>query len=127
MDLIRNILLAFEASEEVRISPKTILVGDTDADTIRFHIELLKEAGFIDHHIVQPKTRDGTVFMTRIDMGMRLTMDGYDFLESIKDATVWERTKAGAKSVGNASVSLIWEIARGYGRQLVKEKLGIEI
>jgi len=127
MDLIRNILLAFENSASQRISLKSLSIEGASEHEIDFHVQLLKEAGFIDHHIVRPESRTGIKFLASFDTGMRLTMNGYDFLESIRDKDVWERTKAGAKTVGNASLGFIWEIAKGFGKQLVKDKLGIEI
>ena len=127
MDLIREILLTFESSQTNRLARKSIVIENYSTDVVNFHIELLKEAGFIDHQIVQPQARDGTPFLARFDMGMRLTMNGYDFLESIKDREVWARTKAGALKIGNAGLGVVWDLAKAYGKQVIKERLGIEL
>lgn len=127
MDVIRDILLTLESSDTARIGRKRIELEGVDPAIIDFHIELLKEAGFVDHQIVQPQYGSGYESRIRFDAGMRLTMDGYDFLESIKDVEVWEQTKVGIRKVGNAGLAVVWEIAKAYGKQVIKERLGLDI
>lgn len=57
----------------------------------------------------------------------RLTWNGHEFLDTIRDAEVWKRTKAGAEKAGNASVSFLWELAKAYGKNLASERLGITL
>jgi fructose-specific phosphotransferase system IIC component len=38
---------------------------------------------------------------------------------------VWRRTKAGAEKIGGVGLSLIVEMAKAYGKQVITEKLGV--
>ena len=55
----------------------------------------------------------------------RLTYRGHEFLDTIRDEEVWRRTKAGVTKMGGASIELLWEIGKAYGKQVAQEKLGI--
>ena len=57
----------------------------------------------------------------------RLTYKGHEFLDTIRDGEVWELTKNGAEKVGSASLSLMLELGKAYGKQVLKERLGIEL
>ena len=57
----------------------------------------------------------------------RLTYQGHEFLDTIRDGEVWRRTKAGAEKIGGASIGFIWELAKAYGKQLVTERLGFSL
>lgn len=127
MDLIREIMLAFENSSESRLRQNSIVIENYSPSVVNFHIELLKDAGFINHLVIQPEARDGTLALSRIDKGMRLTNNGYEFLESIRDRDIWAKVKDGAGNVGNASLEMIWGLAKAYGRQVIADKLGINL
>jgi hypothetical protein len=42
----------------------------------------------------------------------RLTWEGHEFLDDIRDPEIWRKTKDRAKSVAGAGLSLLWEIAK---------------
>jgi hypothetical protein len=58
---------------------------------------------------------------------VRLTSKGYDFLDSIRDPDIWQKTRDGAQKVGRMSVEFLWGIAKEFGKQKIKEKLGIDV
>lgn len=71
------------------------------------HLELLIDADIVRHAEV---TRDKTGQFSFWDFrGIHLTMQGHDFLDALRDATIWNRIKAMA--VKN-SVHLSWEFIR---------------
>jgi hypothetical protein len=51
----------------------------------------------------------------------------HDFLDNIRDPTVWERTKEGAKSLGGASWDVLIGLAKAYVKAEAKKRLGIEL
>ncbi len=50
-----------------------------------------------------------------------------NFLNSIRDPEVWKLTREGAAKVGGVGIEFLWEIAKAYGKQQIKEKLGLEL
>ncbi|WP_025992919.1 DUF2513 domain-containing protein [Pseudomonas viridiflava] len=118
-DLVREILLAVEAYNE----PDGLIVlkiNDRSAEEISYHVRLLDEAGLvaaldtggIGHFRWQPR---------------RLTYKGHEFLDTVRDEEIWRRTKAGAEKAGGVGLGLLLEIGKAYGKQVFKEKLGIEL
>jgi len=57
----------------------------------------------------------------------RLTYRGHEFLDTVRDGEVWELTKTGAEKVGGASLTLIFELGKAYCKQVLKDRLGIEL
>ena len=88
MDLVREILIAVERSED----------GDLNFDAlgherqkVYLHIELMKEHGLVDAVIVRGD--DGPeheIFLCKIE---RLTWDGHDFLDKARNQSIWEQAK----------------------------------
>nr|WP_272874714.1 DUF2513 domain-containing protein [Roseomonas haemaphysalidis] len=124
MDLVRSMLLAIEASEPyadvMRMDIDGLLPEDDEQNTeyLRryYHAELLVDAGFIKG--------DATVGEYLVQS---ITWQGYEFLDAVRDPEIWKKTKAGVKSVGTASVAIIWEIAKGYAKQAAQTKLGLPL
>lgn len=118
MDLVREILLAIEAEpENLRRGLK--IEGREDA-IVWGHIELLKQAGYLDEPF-----RD-FLGKRRLSMGIALTWQGHEFLESIRDGEIWKKTKSGAASVGSWSITLLGELAKGAIRQKAID-LGLQL
>ena len=70
------------------------------AKNIREHIDLLKES----HIIVDVKTDT-----ENINFGLRLTMEGHDLLDSIRDKAIWNKVVSMAQEAG---VALSWEVIK---------------
>ncbi|HEV2512451.1 DUF2513 domain-containing protein [Bosea sp. (in: a-proteobacteria)] len=127
MDLVREILLSFENVEAARVSKKSIVVDGYKKEEIDFHIELLVEAGLLNHHIAKPETTSGRPFLMRFDMGIRPTMIGYDFADSVRDPEVWSKTKKGAERAGGFTIDLLKDLAKGLIKKKIEEHTGIQI
>jgi hypothetical protein len=69
------------------------------------HIELLKEAGFVDAHRI---SHNDNVKGWEIE---RLTFAGYEYLETIRSAKVWRNVKERMKAVGGATLDVIKAVA----------------
>ena len=119
-DLVREILLAIEAHDQPPLGWMTLKLDGHAPELVSYHVMLLHEAGFIlgeklgglNHFKWEPK---------------RLTYQGHEFLDTVRDGEVWELTKTGAEKVGSASLSLMLELGKAYGKQVLKERLGIEL
>lgn len=79
---------------------------------------VLKEAGFIDSSMDFP---DGLVdiYVSRITYG------SYQFLESIRPETVWNKTKNVGLKIGSFSINTASQIAVGVLTSLINALLGL--
>jgi hypothetical protein len=57
----------------------------------------------------------------------RLSMDGHDFLDSIRDPNVWSKTKNGALAAGGFTVDLLFDLAKGFIRKQIEDGTGIKL
>jgi hypothetical protein len=60
-------------------------------------------------------------------LNLELTWAGQDFLESIRDPTVWENTKQGAKKLGGVSLDIFIGIAKAYLKAEAKKRLSLDL
>ena len=119
-DLVREILLAVEASEEDPLGWIQVDLEGREALEISYHVMLLHEAGLIVGQDLS--TYDGLEWLPK-----RLTYKGHEFLDTVRDGEVWRRTKAGAEKAGVAGLGVLLELGKAYGKEVLKEKLGIEL
>lgn len=122
LNLIRNILLETEAAPS-----DTLTVYDiadkyhVDPDLVAYQLDLLAEAGFL-------KVRGLTIAWTpdtrkyddeRIN---RLTLEGHNYLDAIRNDTVWQNTLAELRNIG---VSVSFEIVKEIASNYLKRMLGL--
>ena len=105
IDLVRAILFAIEKGVEPCSGGELDLPYYSDAQ-ITEHIELLLEAGFITCSVFRPLA--GSPEFHRL----RLTWQGHEFLDAVRDPKIWKNTKAAAKKVGTESLSFLGDIAK---------------
>jgi hypothetical protein len=122
MDLIREILLAIERLDTGADDDLDVVVDGVDPRVVNAHLRLLDEAGFINAHEIPDDTEEFSHFVPT-----RLTWSGHEFLDAVRDPEVWRRTKAGAAKAGGAGVEFMWELAKAYGKQLLKERIGVDL
>ena len=118
MDLIRTILLKVEADETLSGSFQAVnaatfgITDHTDTEVI-YHVVMLVEAGFLVGNIKLANV--GQIVISK------LTWNGHEFLDDIRDPEIWRKTKERAKSVASVGLGFLWEIAKAE----VKTKLGL--
>ena len=117
-ELIREILLEVEATEDP-LSLKTLNLPDHTDEEISYHICLLAEAGFLMAH-------DLTTLNGYNWCATRLTYEGHEFLDTIRDNKIWRKTKEIAKTAGISSINALFEIGKGFVKQKLIE-LGVHI
>lgn len=120
MDLVRLILLRVEEQDPNSSSYESIAIDGYSAGEIREHVKLLKNAGMVDdvHHDM-----DGHVWIRSI------TWDGYDYLDKVRDNSVWKKTKDVIKEKGlplifdtikTIASALITATAEGVANSIIK-------
>ena len=87
MELVRNILLKIE--EEYRSSSIINLrIDGYDMETVAYHCRILNDAGLVSDY--EGKYASNELYMFWVGP---LTWDGNDFLDKIRDNSVWHKTK----------------------------------
>ena len=110
-DLVREILLQTEASRTA-MGFVNLHIPDHVDEEVSYHVELLTEAGFIEAYDLT--TNDGYEWRPK-----RLTYEGHEFLDTVRDPEIWKTTKETAKKAGVASLKALFEI----GKSIAKQKL----
>jgi hypothetical protein len=137
LDLYREILLAVEelhtpgegairidrddgwkmvdqSQEDLRLSPPPGLEG-VELPVVLRHVELLSEAGLLKI------PSEGAARVGRSKQLHRITVygithEGHDFLDNVRDDTVWNRTK---EKTGQASLEIVKAVAEGVVKSMV--------
>lgn len=128
MDFIRDLLLRIEAGQtsfgpqvEAPAGPETAEQAwgaFEDADSkLQEHIKLLSERRLIDE----------VVFLDEQILVGRLTWDGQDFVNTIRDPEIWSRTKSGALAAGGWTADLLKDLAKGFIRKKLEETTGVKL
>ncbi|MBG1233984.1 DUF2513 domain-containing protein [Aestuariivirga litoralis] len=114
MDLIRDLLLEIEKNDDGSGHVVKVEAPGHARTEVVEHLFMLAEAGMID--VLDASSHDG-----RDVMVMRMTWNGHEFLDTIRDPAIWRNTKDRAKSVASVGIGFIWEIAKAE----MKKQLGL--
>lgn len=117
MDVIRHILLKVEALTPGNVPVSELTTPDWDEPVIAYHVELLTEAGLLDARIIRTMGRQIGRFHIN-----RLTWDGSEFLDAIRDDTIWNTTK---KRVAATAGTVTIEVLKAVAVSIAKSTLGL--
>ena len=116
-ELIREILLCVEEQDRTH-DPKCVYAARPNE--LLYHEKLLIEAELIED-LRETSNAFGALPVPGVPTA-RLTWQGHDFLDAIRDDAVWNRTKDQAtKSGGAITLAVLTQLASHY----LKEKLGM--
>lgn len=93
-ELIRKILLKVEENNGKVLHYKTY-TSPQEA----YHCDIMIQAGLLDGKLLDKKPNGTSWVLNRIVQVYDLTWDGHNFLDSIREETVWKKSKR--KSVTN--------------------------
>ena len=85
-----------------------------------YHVQLLAEAGFIEAQNLSSHQ----IYDWR---ATRLTFQGHEFLDTVRDPEIWRQTKEGASKIAGAGIELLFVLGKAYAKKLLQEKLGIHL
>jgi len=124
MDLVRDFLLKIANADEPPNFSDLILdreEGSREHEVAVYNMRMLiDDVGLVTG--VNVASHDGYDWIE-----LELTWSGNDFLDNIRDQTVWEKTKQGAQKLGGASWDVVIELAKGYLKAEAKKRLGVEL
>jgi hypothetical protein len=117
MDLVRKLLLLIEEEGHDRNGwiEEIAVEGYTDLQVSQ-HIWLLGNGGFIE---IIDLSAEETCYRPRC-----LTWRGTEFVETVRDRDIWDRTKSIAGRVGTGSLSMLMEIATKVAQEKLTAALG---
>lgn len=113
LDLLRNILIAIEESENFpqafdNIAHLSKALNYTDLNTISYHISLLADCNYIEY------IKFETIGPSYVDYAIiRLTSQGHDFLDNIRNDTVWNKTQEELQKYGEGAALEIVKLIAG--------------
>lgn len=117
LDLIRSILLEIERSNDLKTSCTSIAEAlNHDVFEISHHVNLLLDAGYL---IATPFKALGYKYNEYCIK--RITNQGYDYLDSVRDEKVYSATKKALKGVAGFSLEIVKETASS----VIKSFIGI--
>ncbi len=119
INVFRDIMIYLEdnLSYDKRIINSTeIKVKNYSPDEIAYHIEMIVDYEFIKYTEMSVPSDRYRLFFIR-----RLTASGHEFLESVKNDTVWKKMQEGASFVGVEIIKSSIPILLAYA----KTQLGI--
>lgn len=105
-ELVRRILLALE-SQDGRLMPDQI--AGYDAAAVCYHMEIMRQAGLIEANSVAGAC-----------VALSLTWNGHEFLDSIRQDTVWNKVKVRAREAG---VGLTADVVVALAKKVVEALL----
>ena len=114
-DLIREILLRVE-----QVDPEEPYIFRWEIDgysepVVLEHVKLLIDAGYVEGNYEL-----STAYHVMGTIVSRLTMKGHDFLDTMRDDTVWNRTKSKIqKATGTTSLEIVKEVAASIARTMI--------
>lgn len=110
MDLVRHLLLNIEEEMTEDHGFDWTEFGDEDYEPrVCYDLVLMHEAGLI-HAAVQDMGSRGGLYAS-IAAPQRLTWDGHEYLDTIRDEAVWRKTKQAVQAAGGFSLKVLAGIA----------------
>lgn len=121
-DCVRDVLLYVEenANYNVRISTNSIKLKDYSIEEIVYTIEKLSEADFLNVTSVSTMGRQTPGYVVK-----SITYKGHEFLDNIKDNSVWSDTKKQLSKFSSTSLSIISSVAAQVLSAKIKLHLGL--
>lgn len=117
LELIRNILLNIESSSKNRIYISDLTDDEGMAPIISLHIELLLDCNYLEATPIKTMGCHYQQFIIH-----RMTSQGYDYLDNIRDEKVWQKTKS---QIGKVSSSVSLEVIKTVSSKIILGMLGI--
>lgn len=116
-DTIRTILLKLEAAQTAHTALTLDQVDGIAPQEVGYHMMLLKEAGLIEANILKSSTGDGGIATA---LARRLTFAGHEFLDQIRDPSLWGKIKSTVKEKG---LDLTFDAIKAAAAALIKTAL----
>lgn len=112
LDLLRNLMIYLEDNlkPNTPIQSTNILLyeGDDEYNIMSEHITMLLDMGYIECN--KPIYPQGFKICSII----RITSNGYDFLDALRNDTTWNHVKAKASSLPGLTIGILLDLGKEY-------------
>ncbi|TQS71141.1 DUF2513 domain-containing protein [Ornithinibacillus gellani] len=113
LELVRNLLLLIEENDDCN---ELDIPQEWNQKVIFYHLKILDQAGFVNNNT---KTAGNKIFFLHAS----LTWKGHEFLDSIRNNHIWNKTKKGIKEKGLELGNVPLEIIKEYAKLQLKKFL----
>ena len=117
--LIREILLRVEQVTDAQGKPDLDIAGYTEQAT-HYNLDLSLKAGLVEGTGKWLQGRQNYIWAVH-----GLTWEGHDFLDSVRDKSVWQKAQRRAENAGLQAAQLTVDILKELGKAVIKESLGL--
>lgn len=121
LDLLRKILLAIENADEFYyyngIPHLASDIGCSSLELVSFHVSLLVDNDYIEVLDISCCGINYDDYMIK-----RLTADGCDYLDNIRNDTIWNKTK---EVISNAGGTCALDIVKSIAGKIILNQAGI--
>lgn len=111
-DYLRELLFVLEGEKDWRVHLTSVIAPKDTDEKKAYHVMLLCDAGYMT-------TVSGHIY--------RMTSSGHDYLDAIRDDTVWAKIKDVTASVGGVTLGVMKELAVAYLKQEITKKSGLQL
>lgn len=116
MELVRKLLITIEESNG---HEALTLPSDIDKVEVAYHLEIMDQAGFVKNNTKWAGNKPYWIIAS-------LTWDGHEFLDSVRNESIWNKTKEGIKMKGLELGSIPLEVIKDYATLQIKSLFGLE-
>jgi Hypothetical protein (DUF2513) len=104
-------------------SGQSLTFADHTAAEVGYQIELLCDVGYLEGKVLWDGI--GETLVSVAYFVKRITMGGHDYLDSIRDPKVWNKTKSVLENVGgSAALEVVKDVAVKVMAELIKPFIG---
>lgn len=118
-ELFRKLMLAIEQTSQP-LTDETQIDGYS-RDEVAYHMHRIIEAGFAEGRAIEDHSGGNTTVPNRVVI-FRMTNAGHDFIDNIRDDTVWRDVRKRLTAVGGSAAV---EVIKQLGAAALKAHLGL--
>lgn len=117
LDLIRSLLLKMEESSDEIITSSSLVAEGYSHDVVERHLRLLDDAKFIDAKMHRNIWGKDYVIVNCITMG------GYDYLDSVRNSSVWAKVKGRLSLLPGGAASVALDVIKSLAAEIIIQQL----
>ena len=118
MEVIRKVLLAIEEQYE-DVAIYDLKVEDLGMKTIAYHCNLLYNAGYVNDYKAQYVESELYSFGVS-----SLTWEGHEFLDKIRDDSIWNKTK---EQIAKKGLPMVIDVVKDIATSVISEMTRVAI
>lgn len=116
LNLVRSIMLLIESNDDRK---ELVIPNDWDREVVAYHLKILDQAGYVKNNTKWADNKPMWLIAS-------LTWDGHEFLDSVKNNNVWNKTKEGIKGKGLELGSVPFDLVKEYAVLQMKNLFGLD-